>query len=76
MRQFSPLANPRATLSICAAFIAALICVDQRHVQIILSEPATYASPFHHRCGLLMIGCFVWALVESTLLRIAPRATR
>ena len=44
--------------------LAILICIVQRHVQIVLSEPRTYTSPLYHKCGLLMIACIAWAAFE------------
>ncbi len=56
----------RVIAAATAAVIAMLICIAQRHVRVVLSEPYTYASPFRHKCGLQMIGCVVWAMLELT----------
>jgi hypothetical protein len=47
-----------------AAAIAISICIAQRHVRVVLAEPHNYASPLRHKCGLLMIGCVIWAMLE------------
>jgi len=56
----------RVIVAAIAAAIAIVICIAQRHVYVVLSNPHTYASPFRHKCGLLMIGCVIWAMVELT----------
>jgi hypothetical protein len=59
--------NPlRMIAAATASSIATLICIAQRHVDVVLSEPYTYGSPFRHKCGLLMIGCVIWAMLELT----------
>jgi hypothetical protein len=63
-----------------AAAIAIVICIAQGHVRVVLSEPYTYASPFRHKCGLLMIGCVIWAMLELTAIhdenQVASRWTQ
>lgn len=54
----------KLAIASCAAMLATGICIHQRHVHVQLSEPSTYASPLHHKCGLLMLGCCAWALIE------------
>jgi hypothetical protein len=54
----------RVLAAAIAAAVAISICVAQRHVRVVLSDPYTYASPLRHKCGLLMIGCVVWAMME------------
>lgn len=49
-----------------AAAIAISICIAQHHVCVVLSEPYTYVSPFRHKCGLLMMGCVIWAMLDVT----------
>ncbi len=67
MRVFSQVRSLRSLLALGAATLATCICIVQRHVHIVLSKPATYTSPLHHRCGLLMLGCMAWAAVELLL---------
>ncbi len=65
----------RAQLAVCAALAAVLICALRRHVHIVLADPRTYTSPFHHKCGLLMMVCVLWAVTEVGLghLAMQPR---
>jgi hypothetical protein len=66
--------------SALAALAATAICVAQRHVHLVLTEPRTYASPLRHKCGLLMIACVTWALLElrsySAAMRLRTKQTR
>ena len=69
----------RAKAAVFAAFSAVLLCALRHHVHIVAADPGTYASPFHHKCGLLMMGCVAWAMAELGLgqriaQRLLPRA--
>jgi len=57
----------RLPLSSLACLIAFWICLEERHIHVVLSDPGTYTSPLHHRCGLLLTGCLLWALTELSL---------
>lgn len=57
----------RGWAALAAAVGAGGICVERGHVRVILAEPATYTSPLHHRCGLLLIVCCAWALAEGAV---------
>ncbi len=67
MNWFSRLKVVRLPLSSFAAVVAASICGLQHHVHVVLADPRTYSSPFHHKCGLLMMGCMLWAVTEVVL---------
>ena len=54
----------RRASALCSAVIAWYICKARGHVHVVISEPNTYASQFHHRCGLLVVICFAWVLAE------------
>ena len=56
----------RISAAAMAAVTAVFICIAQHHVHVVLYEPYTYASLFAHKCGLLMIGCVIWAMLELT----------
>jgi hypothetical protein len=63
----------RVAAASLAAVGSILICIRQRHVHVVLSDPSTYSSPFVHRCGELMIGCLAWAAFEWMRQIVAPR---
>ncbi|WP_263382593.1 ribosomal maturation YjgA family protein [Granulicella arctica] len=65
MRTYVP-SRSRVVAAAVAAFISIAICVAQHHVHVVLLEPYTYGSPFRHKCGLLVIGSTIWAMLEST----------
>jgi hypothetical protein len=54
----------RTLLALGAALVAIAICIARGHVHVILGDSTTYASPFEHRCGQLMLVCIAWALCE------------
>ena len=60
----------RTAFAVSAAVLAIAICIYERHVRVVLSEPATYTSPLHHKCGLLMLACVSWAVMELTRRRL------
>ncbi len=61
----------RAFVAVCAVFLATVICIVERHVVIVFSQPATYSNALHHKCGLLLLGCVVWMLFETPGLLLA-----
>jgi hypothetical protein len=67
MESVSLIDHPRRLLACCAASLAIAICIVQRHVHVVLTQPSTYSSPLHHKCGLLMLGCVSWAVWEIFL---------
>jgi len=67
MESASLLKYPRRSLASLAATIAIAICIVEGHVHVALTQPATYSSPLHHKCGLLMLGCVSWAICEIFL---------
>ncbi len=71
MHRFPWLRLVRPPLAICAAVVAVRICILRHHVHVSLADPRTYASPFQHKCGLLMIGCVLWAVFEVAMPRHA-----
>ena len=54
----------RVAAALMAAAISIAICIKERHVRIVLSQPATYDTVFHHKCGNLMVACVGWARFE------------
>lgn len=64
MGQFRLIENIRPALAVLAALAATINCIRQGHVHIILSEPSTYTSPAHHRCGMLFVVCTTWMVLE------------
>ena len=69
LETMKPLSNPdklRLPLSLAAAALGIAICVSQHHVRVAISDPGSYTSPLHHRCGLVMLTSVAWALLEVT----------
>lgn len=54
----------RLLLSAIAASAMLVHVSIAQHVQILWSEPATYLSLFQHKCGVALVGCSLWLLLE------------
>ncbi len=49
------------------AFSGVMLVLYEQHVHVLLSDPATYSSVFHHKCGLTMLAGMAWAGFESVM---------
>ena len=57
--------NPaRAFLSLCAAAVATLIVLHQKHFTLSLRHPQTFAIMPTHRCGWVLMLSTIWCLYE------------
>ncbi|SNS92331.1 hypothetical protein SAMN05421770_10388 [Granulicella rosea] len=54
----------RSFIAVCAAFVATVICIVERHFYVTISRPSTWVNPFQHKCGLLAVMCLTWMTLE------------
>jgi hypothetical protein len=54
----------RTLLSFCAFVSASIMCYLRKHFVIVPSDPSTYASMTHHRCGWVLMVTFAWCAIE------------
>jgi hypothetical protein len=54
----------RASLSICAATVGVLICLEQGHFRLSLAEPHSFVVMTTHRCGLVLLAAVAWMVAE------------
>jgi len=66
----------RAFASLLAATTGVLICTHQRHFTLLASEPSSFLTMTHHRCGLVFLASFAWCLFETANLSLKNRVSR
>ena len=54
----------RLAASVMAVAVALLICLHQRHFAVSLTDPMSFVRMLRHKCGMVMAGAVVWAVVE------------
>lgn len=62
----------RLLISCCCAVISVLIFLHEDYRHIDVAHPETLIYALGHWCGLLMLACIGWLMVEMALLLISP----
>lgn len=51
-------------VSLLAAVASVVLVLAEDHVHVTLTDTSTWASPFEHKCGLVMVASLTWLVVE------------
>lgn len=62
----------RPLISCCCASISVLLFLREDYQHIDSVHPETLVYALGHWCGVLMLACIGWLLVEMTLLVLSP----
>ncbi|MEK6397198.1 MAG: hypothetical protein V4734_03860 [Terriglobus sp.] len=69
MARFTP---NRLLFPCCSCFVSVIIFLHEDYQHINVAHPETLIYALGHWCGLLMLACIGWLLVEMALLLLSP----